>query len=122
MSDNQRRLGPALEAHRRLLLWLIPTLEKFPRSQRFLLGDRIETTALDGLERLIEATYRRERRAMLHAANLDLEKLRHLLRLAYELRYLDTRRYEYAARLIDEVGRRVGAWLKADDGPHLPQN
>ena len=61
------RLGPALEAHRRLLLWLIPTLEKFPRSQRFLLGDRIETAALDCLERLIEATYTRERRAPLRA-------------------------------------------------------
>jgi hypothetical protein len=25
-----------------LLLWMVPKLEKFPRSQKFLLGDRIE--------------------------------------------------------------------------------
>ena len=37
------------------MLWLIPTVEKFPRSQKFLLGDRFNT-ALDVLERLIEAT------------------------------------------------------------------
>lgn len=42
-----------------------PTVEKFPRSQKFQLGDRIQTTALAVLELLIEATYplqRRERR------------------------------------------------------------
>jgi len=112
VSDAARRTGPALEAHQRFLTWLIPTLEKFPRAQRFLLGDRIETSALDVLERLIEATYTRERRSCLLAANLGLEKLRHLLRLAYELRYLDQRRYEHAARALDETGRLVGGWLK----------
>lgn len=55
------RGGPALEACYRFLLWLMPTVEKFPRSQKFLLGDRIQATALDVLERLIEANYSRQR-------------------------------------------------------------
>lgn len=29
------------------LLWIIPKLEKFPRSQKFLIADRIETMLLD---------------------------------------------------------------------------
>jgi hypothetical protein len=37
-------------------------VEKFPRSQKFLLGDRIRSTALGVLERLIEATYAAGRR------------------------------------------------------------
>ena len=114
MSDAARRTGPALEAHQDFMLWLIPTLEKFPRSQRFLLGDRIESTALDVLERLIEATYSRERQNALRSANLGLEKLRHLLRLARGLGYLDPRRHEHAVRGLDETGRLVGGWLKAD--------
>ena len=39
------------------LLWFVPALERFPRRQKFLLGDRIRSTALDVLESLIEATY-----------------------------------------------------------------
>lgn len=113
MPDNARQTGPALEAHRRFLLWLIPTIEKFPRSQKFLLGDRIQATALDVLESLIEATYTRDRRGHLARANLGLEKLRHLIRLAVELKHLDPRRYEHAARSLDEIGRLVGAWTKA---------
>ncbi len=55
--DNARTTGPAVEAMYRFILWLVPTVEKFPRRQRFLLGDRIQATALDVLERLVEATY-----------------------------------------------------------------
>ena len=52
-----RETGPALEAHYRFLLWLVPAVERFPRRQKFLLGDRIQSTALDVLDSLIEATY-----------------------------------------------------------------
>ena len=90
MSDNARRTGPALEAHYRFLEWLIPTVEKFPRSQKFLLGDRLQQAALDVLEDLIEATYTRQRRAPLDSANLGLEKLRFFFRLGVDLKYLDT--------------------------------
>ena len=44
-----RRTGPALEAMYRFLLWLVPAVEKFPRSQKFLLGDRIQTSAREVL-------------------------------------------------------------------------
>ena len=39
------------------LLWIIPKLEKFPRSQKFLIADRIETALLDVLNLLIKAAY-----------------------------------------------------------------
>jgi hypothetical protein len=55
--DHGRRGGPALEKAYQFVLWVVPALDKFPRSQRFVLGDRIETTALAVLEGLIEATY-----------------------------------------------------------------
>ncbi len=111
-ADQGRRGGPALEKAYRFLLWLIPTLEKFPRSQRFLLGDRIETTALDVLEGLTNATYSKQVEEILREVNLALERLRFLFRLAKDLRYLDLKRYEFAAREIDEIGRLVGGWLR----------
>ena len=114
--DNARRTGPALEAHQQFISWLVPTIETFPRAQKFLLGDRIQTTALDVLEALIEATYTRERRGHLARANLGLEKLRVFFRLASELKHIDLRRYQHASRTIDEIGRLVGGWMKTDAG------
>ena len=40
-----RRTGPALESMYRFVLWLVPTVDKFPRRQKFLLGDRLQATA-----------------------------------------------------------------------------
>ena len=113
-ADNARRTGPALEQMYRFLLWLVPAIEKLPRSQKFLLGDRIQSGALDVLERLIEATYTKARGRALNEANLGIEKLRFLFRLATDLGKLDRRRYEHAARALDDVGRLIGGWIKAD--------
>ncbi len=122
-SQSARSTGPALEATYQFLLWLVPTLDKFPRSQKFLLGDRLQTQALSVLDSLIAATYSRERGGHLRAANLDLERLRFGLRLAKDLRHLDFKRYEYAARAVDEIGRMVGGWLKtATHAENLPRS
>jgi hypothetical protein len=110
-----REAGPALEKAYQFVLWLVPTVEKFPRAQKFLLGDRIQSAAFDVLVGLVEATYSRNRTPVLRRVNLKLETLRLLFRLATDLRLLDLRRYEHAARAIDEIGRLVGGWLKASD-------
>lgn len=60
------------------VLWLAPTVDKFPRAQKFLICDRIQTAALDVLEHLIEAAYSREKRSILNWVNLQLEMLRYL--------------------------------------------
>jgi hypothetical protein len=112
-ANNARRTGPALEAMYQFLLWLVPAVDKFPRSQKFVLGDRIETAALDVLDALIAATYTRGRDSLLSDANLGLERLRFFMRLSCELRLIDTRRYEHAARSLDDIGRLVGGWVKA---------
>ena len=64
------------------LLWMIPKLEKFPRSQKFLLGDRIENLMLDILELLIDAAYSKQKQQTLRTANLNLEKLLYMVRLS----------------------------------------
>ena len=67
--DPACHVGPALEAHYRFLLWLVPAVARFSRSEKFLLGDRIQGLALDVLEALIEATYTRQRDRLLARAN-----------------------------------------------------
>ena len=39
-----------------VIMWLMERVEKFPRSQKFTLGDRIVNISLDILDVLIEAT------------------------------------------------------------------
>jgi len=41
-NDRARETGPALDAHYRFILWLVPAVNRFPRTHKFLLGDRIQ--------------------------------------------------------------------------------
>ena len=83
------RGGPALERGVLYLTWLVPVLERFPRSQRFLLGDRLQGLVLDLLTLRVGAQYRKAPRAELQRANPLLEKQRLLWRVAYKLRLAD---------------------------------
>jgi hypothetical protein len=94
------------------ILWVIPKIEKFPRSQRFVLGDRIEIAAIETLELLIEAAYTRKKASLLRQANLKLEKLRYLIRLAKDLKLINIKSYQFAAEAMDVTGRSIGGWLK----------
>ena len=115
------RGGQALEKAVQYPTWLVPVLEKFPRSQRFLLGDRLQGLALRTVEDLVEATYTRAPVAVLQRANIGLEQQRVLVRVAYNLRHLDVKRYEFAVRKLDDIGRSVGAWLRQLAGGTVPR-
>src|ERR1700732_1193209 len=70
MADHSKRTGPAVEAHYQFLLWLSPTIERFPKSHKFVFGDRILNVGLDVLEWLVAATITRDRKSHLGQANL----------------------------------------------------
>lgn len=94
------------------LLWLLPRINDFARQHRFTLGDRMEQRALDLLELLIEATYTRDKRELLRRANLTIEQLRYLVRLAKDLKQLSIHQYEFATRSLMTIGAEVGGWIK----------
>src|SRR4051794_17889640 len=100
-----------------LVLWSALHTSRFPRSHRFVLGERIERNLYDLLESLIQARYTREHRGLLMQANLTLEVLRIQMRLAKDLQCLKTTSYGFAARALDEIGRLVGGWLKVGPEP-----
>ena len=98
-----------------LLLYLVPIVGKFPRDQKFLVGDRIENKVLDILDLFIEAYYspKSEKARLLKSANIRLEQLRYLIRLTHDLRSINHEKYGSISDKIDEVGRMCGGWLKA---------
>jgi len=87
-------------------------VESYPRNRGFTLGDRTVTLALDVLERLIEAVYTKDRSHSLQVANLGLEKLPFLIRLAKDERCLSIKQYEFASRSTNEIGKQIGGWRK----------
>lgn len=97
-----------------LLLWLIPQVQKFPRAHRFGLAERIQRLLLDFQDSLTAAGKGKgaERSQNLHEADLLLAQLRVWLRLARDTSCLTIRQYEHVTRLVAEIGRLLGGWIK----------
>lgn len=96
-----------------LLRWLLPVTVKFPREHRFVLAAAVQETALHFQERIIEAARAADPRPGLQQADTDLTKLRLYLRLCRDLKLLSPGQYEHVARLVNEVGRLLGGWIKS---------
>lgn len=95
------------------LLWLLPKVEKFPRSFRFSVGDRLVFVGLDLLQALVEAAYSTDKVDLLQSAGRKANSLRYLLRLAKDLHLLSLDSYAFSSGKMEEIGRMIGGWLKS---------
>jgi hypothetical protein len=66
----------------------------------------------DLLEGLIKARYAKDKLTILEPLNGSLDILRHQTRLLLDFELIKTERYEYASKLINEVGSELGGWIK----------
>ena len=98
------------------VLWLLNHTEQFPKSERFRLAKRIEDSAFNFYELLVEAARARNPRAVLMDADMELDKLRLYLRLCYARKLTHADQYQYAAGILMEIGKLLGGWLKTMEG------
>ncbi|MBF0131205.1 MAG: hypothetical protein HQL75_01290 [Magnetococcales bacterium] len=67
------------------------------------------------VENLVEARYSRDKREILKRANLRLEKIRVLLSICHEEKFLSHDAFEFAIRGVNETGRILGGWIKQQE-------
>jgi hypothetical protein len=103
-----------------LILWIYPRINKFPKNQRFVLGQRIENTLLRLIELSIELNSGAYNdKYVIKKMSLELDKLRILIRLSKDLYFFNKRRYLFVSEKINEIGRLIGgmnSFLKNDKG------
>ncbi len=58
---------------------------------------------------------RTSRVQLLRQADEELTRLRLLVRLSFDMQFLNLKSYEYASRQIAELGRMLGGWIKKND-------
>lgn len=96
-----------------LILWMYPLINKFPKKQRFVLGQQLENTLLEILKGIIQANQERNKLGTLKQVSVDLDKFRILYRLAKDLRFMSVRQYQFGAEKINEVGKILGGWMRS---------
>ncbi|MEA5578657.1 diversity-generating retroelement protein Avd [Anabaena sp. UHCC 0451] len=92
--------------------WYVPIIERLPKIHKFTLGDRIINQLYDLLEGLIQAKYAKNKLPQLESLNTKLDILRYQTRMMLDFNRMSVERYEYAIKLIDEIGTELGGWIK----------
>jgi len=85
-----------------LVKWIYPAVNKFPKSQRLILSQRIENTSIEILEMVISLSYKDSKLVRKHIL-FEIQKLQVLMRLSKDLSFLDFKKYEYVSGLLKEI-------------------
>lgn len=98
---------------RYIVAYMLDICGKFPKNVRFNLADRLTNISLDVLEYIIEAIYGKDRADILQKANLYMEKIRALLQISVDKKYISIGQYEHISVEINEAGKMIGGWIKS---------
>ncbi|MCC6215909.1 MAG: four helix bundle protein [Polyangiaceae bacterium] len=104
-----------------LLVWVVERVAKFPREHRFTVGDRLIEVCVDVLSALVEASFKRDKAALLAAASRALVRARVLARVARRLRLLTEAQQLHFVAESDEVGKMVGGWHRSVSARPAPR-
>lgn len=113
MDEFDRKQSPIFSRSTDFLLWLLNHTENFPKSERFRMAKRLEDTAFEYYQLLIEASRSsKDKRHLLVRADVELEKLRLFIRLSQQRNLTKMAQYHFAAESLVELGKLLGGWLK----------
>jgi len=77
------------------------------------LGQQIENTILQILKGIIQVNVEINKKPYLKQISVELDKLRILIRLSKDLKFISIRQYQFIAEKINEIGKMLGGWLKS---------
>jgi hypothetical protein len=101
------------QKHYDLLVYSFPIIGRFPKDQRFILGQQIENQMLEIGKMIVHANKLKQKRGKLFEIDIELEKLRFLIRIAKDLKHITISKYGHHCERLDEIGKLLGGWLKA---------
>ena len=90
-------------------------LKQFPKHERFVLAADIRSSMYRLLELIIRANKKYYKKTTLQDLDVELEVLRTYIRVAadQQLRYLPIKKYENWSKMLNEIGRMLGGWIKS---------
>ncbi len=95
-----------------MVVWVLEHTQKFSKSQRFVMAQRMEDAALSFQDEILWATKTSRKLEPLLRADYHLERLRLYNRSALKMRLHAPGQYEHLAKMLEEVGRLLGGWMR----------
>ena len=97
-----------------MILYGTICLRQFPKSEKYALANDIKESMYTMLRLIIAANKKYYKKTTMQDIDVELETLRTLIRLASdkELQLLPFRKYENWSKMLSEIGKMLGGWIK----------
>lgn len=103
-----------------LFVWLFPIVGKFPKNQRFVLGQQLEMAALRLVEDIMYAQKMNMEKALLDQIQNQLAVIRIYIRLAHDVHLFSLRHYGMGSERINELERIIaGVYASLRSASHI---
>lgn len=88
-------------------------LPHFPKTSRYSLGAKIDTAFLETIELIFGSCsmVAKEKLPLLNKSSTKLDLLKFLLRIAWEIKSLDNKKFILISERLDEIGKMLGGWI-----------
>lgn len=97
-----------------LILYSFPILNKFPKSQKWVLAQDLQKSMINLLKYILIAHKGYNRKEMLIKADIEIQIIRTQIRLAKDLgsQFINIKRYGIFCEKLSEIGRIFGGYSK----------
>jgi len=90
-------------------------LRQFPKSERHTLSAEIRQTMYEIDRLILRAQKRYFKKNTLQDLDIEIAHLLSKIRLAKELEFLPFKKYENWSKMVVELGKMVGGWIKSQN-------
>ena len=96
-----------------MMQYLHQTLQQYSKSEKYGLAADTKSAAYELLRLLITANKRYHKKTTMQDADIQLDILRHMIRLGKDLKFMSLRRFEILSGMTTELGKMIGGWMKS---------
>jgi hypothetical protein len=95
--------------------YMINVLNKLPRIEKFNIGNNFKCVMYEMIGNIVYLSKIGNSYRMHYCNLIDSEILiqRIYIRVMYKNRYIDEQKYKYSIKLLDEIGRILGGYIKS---------
>jgi len=89
-------------------------LPHFPKTSRYTLGSKIDQLFIEMTELVYSASYMptEKKLACSKKSSSKLDLLKFFLRISWEIKALDNKKYIALSERLDEIGKMLGGWIR----------
>jgi len=89
-------------------------LPHFPKTSRYTLGSKIDQLFIEMTELVYSASYMsgEKKLACVKKSSSKMDLLKFFLRISWEVKALDNKKYAKLSEILDEIGRMLGGWIR----------